>query len=515
MPKLPWFQSLKVVALGLAVLGGGGCTRGTIHDQALQDPDAMDPQDPQYPQYQQVAAPPASYQPVRVESQIYATPAGAPQPHGYAAPGEGEEVAVVAADPNAAVAPAPEPVAADPNAVAPAGEVVQDPAELVGYETLSDGSKVKVVTYVHTYPEPIESYPKVYWSERWYYNVNGNFVFYSPYYGGWTYYWGPPHPLVYAWNGYYPWAPYAYGYGYYGRGYYWGGAGYYGWHAYGAAPSNYQPTHRPSSPSRGGPSGSDRHSMNASQGGPSGGNGTGAFDSKRPGAGMTPGSSRPQGLASAPAGGRPGAPGNLSAGSGTRRVAGASAPTLAASPAGGGQGRGYAAPGTTGAFSAGGGARGQGATGGSASYRPTYAPSAMAYPSGGGGGGSRGGTMSAGGGSSYRPSTYTAGGGSRGSMSSGRGSYVPSDSGSSSGSFRGSGGSYSGGGHSGGSSGFSGGRGGGGFSGGGGGGGGSGFSGGGGGRGGGGGFSGGGGGGGGGGRGGGGGFSGGGGGRGR
>ncbi len=504
MPKLPWFQSLKVVALGLAVLGGGasGCTRGTIHDPALQDPDSVDPQ---YQYQQQVAAPPASYQPVRVESQMYATPTGAPQPHGYAAPGE----VVVAADPNA-VAGAP--VAVDPNAApvasGAAGEVVADPTDLVGYETLSDGSKIKVVTYVHTYPEPIESYPKVYWSERWYYNVNGNFVFYSPYYGGWTYYWGPPYPLVYAWNGYYPWAPYAYGYGYYGRGYYWGGAGYHGWHAYGAAPSNYQPINRPSSPSRGGPSGGDRHSMNASQGGPSGGggNGAGGFDSKRPGSGMT--GSRPQGLASAPAGGRPGAPGNLSAGSGTRRVAGASAPTLAAAPAGGGQGRGYAAPGSTGAFSAGGGARGQGATGASASYRPTYAPSAMAYPSSGGGGGSRGGTLSAGGGSNYRPSTYTAGGGgSRGSMtssSSGRGSYVPSDSGFSSGSFRGSGGSYSGGGHSGGSSGFSGGGrgGGGGFSGGGG----SGFSGGGGGRGGGGGFSGGGGGGGGG-RGGGGGFS--------
>ena len=90
-------------------------------------------------------------------------------------------------------------------------------------DALSDGKQVQVVTYVHTYPEPIESYPRVYWSDRWYYNVNGNFVFYSPYYGGWAYYWGPPYPLIYAWNGFYPWAPYSYGWGYYGYGYY-GGA---------------------------------------------------------------------------------------------------------------------------------------------------------------------------------------------------------------------------------------------------------------------------------------------------
>ncbi|HEY0138548.1 MAG TPA: hypothetical protein VGB85_30905, partial [Nannocystis sp.] len=200
MPKLSSFQSLKVVALGLAVLGGGasGCSRGSIHE--TQDPEAMDPQ------YQAAAASPALVQPVRVESQMYATPNGA-QPHGYAAPGE------QAVDPEAA-AMAPTAAPADPAAAASGGEAIPDPADLVGYETLSDGSKVKVVTYVHTYPEPIESYPRVYWSDRWYYNVNGNFVFYSPYYNSWTYYWGPPYPLVYAWNGYYPWAPYAYGYGY-------------------------------------------------------------------------------------------------------------------------------------------------------------------------------------------------------------------------------------------------------------------------------------------------------------
>ena len=418
MHKLPSFQSLKALALGLAVLGGGaaGCSRGNIEGAQTQAPgDGYT---------RTIAASPAAYQPVRVESEVYAR-------NGYAAPGEAG--AAAAADPDAA------------------GEPVPDPADVVGYEELSDGSKVKVVTYVHTYPEPIESYPRVFWSERWYYNVNGNFVFYNPHYGGWSYYWGPPYPLVYAWNGYYPWAPYAYGYGYYGGGYYWGGAGYYGWHAYGAAPPNYQPTHRPTTPSRGGPSGGDRHSMQASQGGPSGGART--FDDKRPSGGMNggmngngmQGSSRAQGLASAPRSERPGAPGNLSAGAGTRRVAGASTPPVRAAPEGG---RGYAAPGSTGAFSAGGGARAPAATGASPSYRPTYAPSAMAYPSRGGGG--QRGTMTAGGSStSSRPSTYTAGGSTRAAPST----YVPSNS---SGSFRGGGSNYSGG-HSGASGSFGGG----------------------------------------------------------
>ncbi|MFO0634336.1 MAG: hypothetical protein U0168_15935 [Nannocystaceae bacterium] len=101
---------------------------------------------------------------------------------------------------------------------------------VVGYDTLSDGSRVEVVTYVHTYPEPIDTFPRVYWGGTWYYNVNGDFVFWSPVYGGWVYYWGPPSPLVVCWNGYYPWAPYAWGVGYYGAGWYWGGVGYYGYH---------------------------------------------------------------------------------------------------------------------------------------------------------------------------------------------------------------------------------------------------------------------------------------------
>src|SRR5690606_20163374 len=100
------------------------------------------------------------------------------------------------------------------------------------------------------------------WSDRWYYNINGNFVFYSPYHHGWCYYWGPPVPLVYAWNYYYPWVPYAYGYGFYGHGYYWGGVGHWGYHAWGQPPSYYynRYPHDPGSvrhnnPSTGGPTG--------------------------------------------------------------------------------------------------------------------------------------------------------------------------------------------------------------------------------------------------------------------
>ncbi|HET6584896.1 MAG TPA: hypothetical protein VFG69_15675, partial [Nannocystaceae bacterium] len=108
-----------------------------------------------------------------------------------------------------------------------------DGRQVVGYDTLSDGSQVEVVQYVHTYPEQIETYPRVYWANNWYYNVNGDFVYWSPAYGGWVYYWGPPAPLVSCWNLYYPWAPYYWGVGFYGAGWYWGGVGYYGYHAYG------------------------------------------------------------------------------------------------------------------------------------------------------------------------------------------------------------------------------------------------------------------------------------------
>ena len=104
--------------------------------------------------------------------------------------------------------------------------------EAIGYEELSDGEQVVVVEYVHTYPDPIETFPQVVWAGRTYYNVNGDFVYWSDGWG-WCYYLGPPAPLVVYWNGYYPWAAYAWGVGYYGPGWYWGGVGMYGYHAYG------------------------------------------------------------------------------------------------------------------------------------------------------------------------------------------------------------------------------------------------------------------------------------------
>ncbi|HRI10003.1 MAG TPA: hypothetical protein PKW35_19410, partial [Nannocystaceae bacterium] len=145
---------------------------------------------------------------------------------------------------------------------------------LIGYEKLSDGQQVQVVTYVHTYPEAIETYPRVWWSGRWYYNINGSFVYYSPYYSSWCYYWGPPMPLVYAWNFYYPWTPYYWGVGYYGAGWYWGGVGVYGYHAYGVPPASYVPP-RGVMPAHGGPS---RGGMGSTHGGspsPGGPGGTG------------------------------------------------------------------------------------------------------------------------------------------------------------------------------------------------------------------------------------------------
>lgn len=104
--------------------------------------------------------------------------------------------------------------------------------EAVGYDELSTGEQVVIVEYVHTYPDEIETFPQVAWAGRTYYNVHGDFVYWADGWG-WCYYLGPPAPLVVAWNGYYPWAPYSWGVGYYGPGWYWGGVGMYGYHAYG------------------------------------------------------------------------------------------------------------------------------------------------------------------------------------------------------------------------------------------------------------------------------------------
>lgn len=137
--------------------------------------------------------------------------------------------------------------AALPNAVsAPAYQDVQivqqqqlaipDVPQSIGQESLSTGERVTVVTYVHHYPEAVDSFPSVYWSGRWFYNVHGNFVFWDPYWSRWAYYWGPPSPLVMAWNFQYPWVAFAWGQGFYGPGWYWGGVTVSGFHHLAQAP---------------------------------------------------------------------------------------------------------------------------------------------------------------------------------------------------------------------------------------------------------------------------------------
>src|SRR5690606_3966059 len=125
--------------------------------------------------------------------------------------------------------PPPAPPAGDVSVTATATVAPQP----LGYDVLSTGDQVEVVRYVHTYEQSIESYPRVYWSGRWYYNVNGDFVFWSPAFGAWVTYWGPPTPLVHHWNAAYPRVRYSWAVGYYGPGWYWGGIGLYGFHAYG------------------------------------------------------------------------------------------------------------------------------------------------------------------------------------------------------------------------------------------------------------------------------------------
>lgn len=107
----------------------------------------------------------------------------------------------------------------------------------LGYERLSSGDNVTVVTYVHHYPEPIESFPTIQWSNRLYYNIHGNFVFWDPFWNSWAYYWGPPQPLIGMWNMSYPWMAYSWGTGFYGPGWYWGGVGTWGFHSLGVMPA--------------------------------------------------------------------------------------------------------------------------------------------------------------------------------------------------------------------------------------------------------------------------------------
>jgi hypothetical protein len=168
------------------------------------------------------------------------------------------------------------------------------PAEMVGYETMTSGEQVVVVTYVHTYVDPIETYPRVYWAGRWYYNVNGSFVFWDPFWGSWVYYWGPPAPLVVAWNYHYPWVGYCWGHGYYGAGWYWGGTSHYGWHAYGRPPTDWRPSHGPNGDPGGPTGGRPEHGPNDPEGGPgrTGIESNGADSIGAPtttGAGVTPG----------------------------------------------------------------------------------------------------------------------------------------------------------------------------------------------------------------------------------
>ena len=124
---------------------------------------------------------------------------------------------------------------------------------LVGYDQLTTGEQVPVVVYVHTYQDPIDTYARVRWAGRWYYNVQGSLVYWSDFYGGWVSYYSPPIYLTWAWNWYYPWIAFGWGCGgYYGCGWYWGGPGYYGWHAYGRPPGWYGPgvTYPPPRPAR-------------------------------------------------------------------------------------------------------------------------------------------------------------------------------------------------------------------------------------------------------------------------
>ena len=68
---------------------------------------------------------------------------------------------------------------------------------VVGYQDFV-GERIQIVEYIHDDPTPLMSYPQVYWNDRWYYNVNGTFVFYGPDCSCWCQHERRPAPLITA-----------------------------------------------------------------------------------------------------------------------------------------------------------------------------------------------------------------------------------------------------------------------------------------------------------------------------
>lgn len=166
------------------------------------------------------------------------------------APAQGYPSASYVQAPGANIAPmAANPAYQDVQIVQQHPQAVPNVPDSMGQEALSTGERVTVVTYVHRYPEPVDHFPSIYWSGRWFYNIHGNFVFWDPFWSRWAYYWGPPHPLIMAWNIQYPWVAFSWGRGFYGPGWYWGGVNPMGFHQFGRPiPTDVQPAPLPARP---------------------------------------------------------------------------------------------------------------------------------------------------------------------------------------------------------------------------------------------------------------------------
>ena len=82
----------------------------------------------------------------------------------------------------------------------------QTGGRVVGYQEFYD-ERIEIVEYVHNDPTPLMSYPQVYWNDRWYYNVNGTFVFYGADCACWCNHARRPEPIVTAWNTHHPGRP--------------------------------------------------------------------------------------------------------------------------------------------------------------------------------------------------------------------------------------------------------------------------------------------------------------------